>query len=778
MRCSTACTPVMSDRYRIDTGWQLAVTAPGAAASPSAIDGQWHDAPVPGTVAQVLGTDGKWHDYDVWYRRTVPGPGRLVCEGLATVAEIWSGDALLLQSRSMYATHAVAVRAGWVHLCFRALNDALAATVPGPRARWRTRLVSDRRLRLIRTTLLGHLPDWCPPVHAAGPWRPVSFIPDGALAITACRMTARCVGSDGVVTADIGLAGPVTAVALRVGDVVSPLAWDGQVARGSVTVPNPARWWPHTHGTPALHAVTLVVDGRDLPLEPVGFRTITLDPDMRLLVNGVTVFCRGAVWLTPDLVRLGGDPAPRLRAVQAGGLNMLRVSGVGHYQDRAFHAGCDALGILVWQDLMFASMDYPSADPDFAADAVAEVAWALGPLAASPSLAVVCGGSEVSQQAAMLGLPETTWRDPFYSGTLRAAVAEVVDAPYVPNSPWGDGWPFAPEQGGPTHYFGVGAYCRPLHDAEAAGVRFASECLAFSHLPDDRTDARWANVPRDPGAERDFGDVRDHYTAQLFGVDPATLRDADPDRALLLARATGVAMLEAVVAGWRCTGETHGALVWHLADFMPGAGWGVLDAGGRPKPAWHGLRRASAPLLLVLRDRGLSGLGACIVNDGPVPVDVTLHLRCLRDGATVVAVIALPMHVPAYDRLTIPPATLFPRFFDVTYAYRFGPPEHDVTTAWVERDGVVLATAHHFPRGRAALGPAVLTATLVGVGAIDVTTDRFAVGVHVRDRAWSAQDDWFDLAPGRPRRVALLADDGQVPPEGTVRAINAAAVAY
>ena len=778
----------MLERVRLDDGWQLAITGSGAAKTPGAVEGPWHDAPVPGTVAEVLGTAGRWHDHDVWYRRAMPGPGLLEFGGLATVTEIWADETLLRRSETMFASHRVATQGAHLFLCFRALNAALAAIAERswPRARWRTGLVADRRLRLLRTTLLGHLPAWCPPVQAAGPWRPVTFVPAGAVAVVEQRIVARIEGEDGVVAVRIALVGPVSAVALQVGTGQPvPLVCDGLVATGEVRVPAPARWWPHTHGVPALHAVTLHVDGRTMPLAPVGFRTIALD-GMMVRVNGVAVFCRGAVWITPDLVRLGGDPGPLLRAMRAAGLNMVRVSGVGHYQDRAFHAGCDALGILVWQDLMFASQDYPFADPAFRAAVEVETAWALGPLAASPSLAVVCGGSEVAQQAAMLGLPATMWRDPFYTETLRSAVAAVVDVPYLPNSPWGDGWPFAPDQGGPnqggpTHYYGVGAYRRPLHEAETAGVRFASECLAFAHVPDDRTADPWASPPRDPGAAWDFADVRDHYTALLFGTDPAAHRLSDPDQALLLARATSVVLLEQVVAGWRCTGQTHGALVWHLADFEPGAGWGVLDAVGRPKPAWHGLRRASAPLLLVLRDQGLSGLGACIVNDGAAPIAATLRLRCLRDGAVVVAEADVPVVVPGRGRLTIAPATLFPRFFDVTYAYRFGPPDHDVTTAWLELDGQVLATAQHFPRGRAVLGPAVLTAALrpdADGWTVDVTTDRFATCVHLADGAWSAEENWFDVIPGRPCRVALQADSGHVPPAGTVRALNAAAVAY
>ena len=110
--------------------------------------------------------------------------------------------------------------------------------------------------------------------------------------------------------------------------------------------------------------------------------------------------------------------------------------------------------------------------------------------------------------------------------------------------------PFRPSAG-VAHYFGVGAYRRPLDDARRAEVEFAAECLAIANVPGDRAIEELARrrrcasrppsgleggVPRDIGAGWDFEDVRDHYLRELFGIDPVDLRWSDPDRYLALSR--------------------------------------------------------------------------------------------------------------------------------------------------------------------------------------------------------------------------------------------------
>ncbi len=166
-------------------------------------------------------------------------------------------------------------------------------------------------------------------------------------------------------------------------------------------------------------------------------------------------------------------------------MNMLRVPGTGAYETSTFHDLCDELGILVWQDFMFANFDYPIADEPFRASVTREAAAVLSGLGGRPSLAVLCGNSEVEQQVAMLGLDPALGRGELFGELLPRLVGESgVDAVYVPSAPCGGELPFRPDRG-IANYYGVGGYRRPLEDARRAGVRFAAECLAFSNVPDE-----------------------------------------------------------------------------------------------------------------------------------------------------------------------------------------------------------------------------------------------------------------------------------------------------
>jgi beta-mannosidase len=801
----------------LSTGWRMALTAAGSAADPATLENlsDFFDAPVPGTVAGALERAGRFDrtapepldHLDAWYVLDVsgeaPGDAVLHFDGLATITEIWWNGALVLSSDSMFVRHALPVTLTGndrLALCFRALKPHLEKR--GPRARWRPQMITPQGLRLVRTTLLGRMPGWCPEVHAAGPWRPVRLSRPTPAVPSDIRLSAR-LHENGTGQIEIGFtldsaAAPMVECA---GVAVEAIANGERSFSASLTIPNVEAWWPRTHGTPVLHDISLVVDGARQKLGRTGFRRIEIDRgadgrDFALIVNGTKIFCRGAVWTSADIVDLPGTRdryAPLLKLAAAANMNMLRIGGTMAYETPDFFALCDEFGLMVWQDFQFANFDYPANDPAFIENVRTEVAQFLDATAASPSLAVLCGGSEIDQQAAMLGLPEAAWAGPLTLDILPALVAaHRPDVPYVENSPSGGAMPFSPNAG-VTHYYGVGAYCRPLEDARRAEVRFAAESLAFADVPEQQTldthlpvpavhDPRWkARVPRDRGASWDFEDVRDHYLGLLYGHDPTRLRREDPSRYLDLSRAVVAEVMEATFAEWRREQSTcNGALVWTFQDLLPGAGWGIVDATGLPKSAWHGLRRAFRPVQVILSDEGTNGLDIHAINDSAQEQVLTLEITCLRHGRQPVVSGRREVALAPHSAQTMPATALFGAFFDTTYAFRFGPPAHDVTVArLIDAAGTVIADAFHFPRGRAeAMSSPAISATLVDGPegwSLDLSTDRFAQSVAIEVEGFLPSDNWFHLAPGAAKTIRLAPRIGIEPatkPSGTVGGVG------
>ncbi|HEY0250553.1 MAG TPA: glycoside hydrolase family 2 protein, partial [Kofleriaceae bacterium] len=326
------------------------------------------------------------------------------------------------------------------------------------------------------------------------------------------------------------------------------------------------------------------------------------------------------------------------------------------------------------------------------------------------------------------------WEQPLFHTVLREAVAARSSVAYVPSSATAGAFPHTSNRG-PSSYYGVGAYRRPLEDARRAEVVFASECLGFSNLAATGEATR---VPADLCASWDFADIRDYYAQLLVGG------DAELGRVI-----TGEVMARTFAEWRRARSVTRGGLVWFLRDLWPSAGWGVLDDRGIPKPAWYVLRRALAPNALAFSDEGTNGLVLHAFADRE-PIEGVLELALWRDSVSV-GKASRPVRVEVGARFELEASELFEGWYDLSYAYRFGPPTCDVVHAKLGE-----LEAFFFPAGIPVVrDPDVGLSVERDGDHVVVAAKRFARYVVIDGEA---EDNYFHLAPGQQRRIRCASD--------------------
>jgi beta-mannosidase len=825
-------------RRYLREGWQFCATSPGACAVPADLaqaTPAWRATTVPSTAASALLHAGEWSldgperrfdAEDWWYRLEFDFPELKETaspifgfDGLATLCDAWLNDEPILRSDNMYVSHNIEtppLRTGrnTLHFVFRSLDHALKQKRPRPR--WRAPMIEHQQLRWHRTTLLGRTPGWSPPAATVGPWRPV-WVQSGRTGIECLQLRALLDGAVGRLQFEARSwdAQPLELPELQLrldGAIVASCSvqQSGTTLTAQLAIADAQPWWPHTHGTPTLYEAVLHWQAGTLRQEQsvghVGFRRVEVDHtdgDFRLSINGAPVFCRGACWTPLDIVSLRSDhDACRAALLQAAdaGFNMLRISGTLVYEESQFFELCDQLGILVWQEFMLANMDYPAADAAFLASLHREATQQLSLWARHPCVVVICGNSEVSQQAAMWGAPRELWSPSLFDDVLATLANQLcLDTAYWPSSATGGDFPHQ-VRAGTCSYYGFGAYLRPQDDLRRAGLRFATECLAFANVPEAGAmedmpggsalrvhHPTWKRrTPRDLGAGWDFEDVRDHYVKQLFDVDPAALRYSDHARYIEIARRAPAEAMSMAFTEWRRRDSgCRGALVWFLRDLWAGAGWGIIDAGGQPKAPWYALRRTLQPLWIGLTDEGLNGISMHACNERAQAFDGEIELLLYRQGRHLITRAVRKFHLAARSACEITTASMLDEFHDLTHAYRFGPLACDLVVAMLrDGSGQILHRAFHLPLPHLHTTPdpaCILDARAESTGPgeylLHVHSVAYARSVHIEAPGFCCDDQYFDMAPNSNVTVALRAVTTGATLAGQVNALNGAAPA-
>lgn len=502
--------------------------------------------------------------------------------------------------------------------------------------------VNDHPFSMVRKSACSFGWDWGPVTVTAGIWKPVRLERWSGARVRDVRLGVDLDGGRGearlVVEIEREAGAPPSTLHYTVAGASVRAVVDApgvSEAVLEVSVPDVEPWWPRGYGDQRLYDSRLDLDGREVWSRRVGFRraAIDLSPDgagspLRLLVNGGLVLVKGVNWIPDDVfpTRLTRERYRRALADAVdSGCNTVRVWGGGLYESEDFYDAADELGLLVWQDFMFACAAY-SEESWLSETVVIEARQAVGRLAGRASLVLWCGGNETET-----GFQEWGWREElagrpwgrdYYRRILPGIVAELdPTTPYIPSSPFSpDPWARANNQcDGDTHVWDVWNEADYLHYADHA-PRFASEFgfggpMAYSTLRaavhDEPLGCEGVQLAVHQKAEDGFAKLQRGIDNHL--VEPADFRRWHWATQLNQARA-----LDFGISHFRSLQPScSGSLIWQLNDCWPVISWAVVDSAGVRKPGWYALRRAQADRMLVLEPAGEGMVRLIAVNDLP-----------------------------------------------------------------------------------------------------------------------------------------------------------------
>lgn len=584
------------------------------------------------------------------------GPATLVIDELDCVAEVWLNGALAHTSRSAFMPVAVevgeALRAGEneIEIVLRSATreaNALAAAQPYP-VPYSANNCPIPNGNMLRKPQCDFGWDWGIALAPTGVYGRIGFVgPEGAIALTAIKQTH----AGGAVAVDVlaalsgagadevpwrvTLCGVVSEGVVEVGDDNAIVA--------QVVIPDPALWWPAGLGAQPIHEL-LIEAGAAVRRVPLALRDIRLvsEPDavgrsFAIHVNGRPVFARGANWIPADALP-GRITAEKTRALLQSAadahMNMIRVWGGGRYEPDSFYEACDALGLLVWQDLMFACHLYP-ATPDFldqVEDEVAVQAERLG-----HHVALWCGDNEL--------IGALTWFEESRRNRDRYLVAydrlnRTIEQSLKTVLPTANWWPSSPSPGpmsfgdtwhddtsGDMHFWSVWHEGRDFEHYRDVKPRFCSEFgfQSYTSLPIIRTfageaDLNIASPVMESHQKNAGGNARIAETMFRYFRFPKDFASF-----VWLSQVQQGVAIKTAVEYWRSL-KPHcmGALYWQLNDTWPVQSWSSLDYGGGWKLLHYMAQRFFAPVTVSAIPEGET-VRLMAVNDTAEPVEVTVE---------------------------------------------------------------------------------------------------------------------------------------------------------
>lgn len=594
----------------------------------------------------------------------------LVFEGLDTYAKVFLNDEQLLSADNMFRTWRVDSKrllksgANTLRIHFRSpINEILPVMAKMKYELPASNDQGEKTSPYTRKAPYQYGWDWGPRFVTSGIWRPVYLeIWDQARVDNVHIVPRQITAGAAKLTAEVEVVSSTGGAAIVVVDnlnnknvaakrEVNLTPGVNRVALDFV-IPRPALWWPNGLGAQPLYTfkARLLMNGQvvDQASTRTGLRSLELrqQPDaagksFAFVVNGVPVFGKGGNWIPADSFPTRITKAKYrqlLESVRDTNMNMLRVWGGGIYERDDFYELCDELGILVWQDFMFACSMYPG-DQAFLDNVRNEAIDNVKRLRNHPSIVIWAGNNEVETAWQHWGwkdkLPASLWDD--YLKLFHGVLPEVCSS-LDPSRPY---WPSSPSSNleedpdsqrmGDMHYWQVWHASAPFSEYEKQHPRFMSE-YGFQSFPQIET-VNTYTVPADHDIQSPVMLAHQRHPRGNQLIREYMLRDyPEPKDFESFLYISQVLQAEGIQVGAehlrRIMPHNMGSLYWQINDCWPVASWSSIDYTGRWKALQYYSRRFYSPILLSPHEEN-GNLNFYIVSDRPRATPAQLNVSLL-----------------------------------------------------------------------------------------------------------------------------------------------------
>jgi len=365
-------------------------------------------------------------------------------------------------------------------------------------------------------------------------------------------------------------------------------------------------------------------------------------------VNGIPLFIKGANYVPQDvfLPRVSAEQYLKLLVnAKDAGINMLRVWGGGIYENEYFYELCDSLGILVWQDFMFANSMLPG-DKNFYSNISAEIEDNYRRLINHPCIALWCGNNEIEEGWYNWGWQKEfefskedsakIWND-YYKIFYKlipeklSSIKQFVNIKYnyITTSPkygWGNSKSMT---SGDAHYWGVWWGMENFEMYEKKVPRFMSE-YGFQSFPDYSTVTGFINPTERYLYSEELKSHQKHPTG-FETIQKYLEREYRQPKNFesyiyvsQLLQANGIR--QAIEAHRRAMPYCMGTMFWQLNDCWQSISWSAIDYTGRNKVLMSYLKDAYDEIMLSFENRD-SSVGLFIISDKTQATDGKLFLN-------------------------------------------------------------------------------------------------------------------------------------------------------